>query len=118
MLAETFQSIATATRQLLRNWASLLMVSAIYAALLATLYFFLAVKEASVAQVALTFALAIAAPLLFFELQAISLGCASKLKPRPLLKKSARDFWKLILISLPVIALAVLTFYLLNRIQA
>ncbi len=130
MLAETFQSIATATRQLFRNWRSLLMLAAIYAALLATLYFFLTIREASIAQVVFTFVLTVAAAVLFFELQAISAECASapttpgglpawgpRLNPISALKKSLTDFWKIVAISLPAIALAVLAVYLLGKVQ-
>ena len=118
MFTETFQSIVTATRQLFRNWQSTLMLAAIYAALLATLYFFATLREASIAQVILTFALAITAPILFFELQALSANGTSELKPRSLFKKSLSDSWRLVLITLPVIALAVLAVYLLGKIQA
>lgn len=121
MLTETFQSIATATRKVLKDWQSMLLLAIVYAFLLAALYFFVAVREASITQVGLTFALAIAAPILFFVLQAMIAGAVSdtgELTVGFLLRKSLTSFWKLILISLPLIALAILIAYLLGKAQA
>jgi hypothetical protein len=133
MLTDTFQSIATAVRRVLKNWQSMLLLAIVYAVLLAALYFFTAIKEASVAQVVLTFGLAIAAFVLFFLLHALVIGVAggiaeasgevgaSERAPDPsvahLLKKSVANLWKLVVISLPLIALAVLIFYLLGKAQ-
>ena len=69
MLTETFSSIVTAVRRVFANWRALLLVAIVYVALLVALYFFVAVREASVAQVVLTFALALLAPILFFFTQ-------------------------------------------------
>jgi hypothetical protein len=117
MLTETFRSMAVAARNVFRDWQSLLLIAAVYASLLAALYFFVAVREASIGQVVLTFALAIAAPLLFFVLQAMIASEAEQLTVGSLLKKALTSFWKLLLISLPLIALAVLVAYLLGKAQ-
>jgi len=117
MLTETFHSLITAARKLFTNWRAMLLLAIVYAALLATLYFFVAVREANVAQVVLTFALAIVAPLLFFVLQSMVAGQTDEVAAGFLLKRSLRSFWKLILISLPLIALAVLIAYLLTKAQ-
>jgi hypothetical protein len=118
MLTETFRSIAVAARNVFRNWQSLLLIALVYASLLAAVYFFVAVREASIGQVVLTFALAIAAPLLFFVLQAMIASEAEQLTASSLVKKALTSFWKLLLISLPLIALAVLIAYLLGKAQA
>lgn len=118
MLTETFQSIAAAARTVFRNWQSMLLIAIVYASLLAVLYFFVIVREATFVQVSLTFASAIVAPLLFFVLQAMIASEADKLTAASLLKKSLTNFWKLILISLPLIAFAVLIVYLLGKAQA
>lgn len=117
MLTETFHSIVTAARKVFANWRAMLLLAFVYAALLATLYFFVAVREASITQVALTFALAIAAPLLFFVLQSMVASQTDDLAVGALLKRSLGSFWKLILISLPLIALAILIAYLLAKWQ-
>lgn len=118
MLTETFHSIATATRKVFTNWRAMLLLAIVYAALLAALYFFVAVREASVGQVVLTFVLAILAPLLFFVLQAMVASNTNEAVAGSLLRRSLFSFWKLILISLPLIALAVLIAYLLSKAQS
>jgi hypothetical protein len=122
MLIETFSSIVTAVRKVFANWPALLLVATVYVALLVTLYFFVAVREASVAQVTLTFALALVAPILFFVLQAmIASGFSDSGQPvsaRLLVKRSLTGFWKFIVITLPLIALAVLVIYLLAKYQS
>lgn len=117
MLTETFHSIVTAARKVFANWRAMLLLAVVYAALLAALYSFVAVREASIAQVTLTFALAIAAPLLFFVLQSMVASQTDELPVGLLLKRSLTSFWKLILISLPLIALAILIAYLLAKWQ-
>jgi len=122
MLTETFSSIATAARRVFANWQALLLIAIVYVALLVTLYFFVAVREASIAQVILTFALAFVAPILFFMLQAmIASGfsdAAHSTSAGGLAKKSLTSFWKFIVITLPLIALAVLVVYLLAKYQS
>ena len=122
MLIETFSSIVTAVRKVFANWPALLLVATVYVALLVTLYFFVAVREASVAQVTLTFALALVAPILFFVLQAmIASGFSDSSQPVSaglLAKRSLTGFWKFIVITLPLIALAVLVIYLLAKYQS
>lgn len=117
MLTETFQSIAVAARTVLRSWQSMLLIAIVYAALLAVLYFFVVIREATFLQVSLTFASAIVAPLLFFVLQTMIASQADELRVGSLLRRSLTSFWKLILISLPLIALAILILYLLGKAQ-
>ncbi len=121
MLKETFHSIATAARTVFKSWRSMLLIAIVYAAFLGVLYSFIAVREASLAQVIATFALAVAAPLLFFIFQAMIMGAiagADDTSVGSLIKKALSNFWKLLLISLPLIALAVLVAYLLAKAQA
>jgi hypothetical protein len=121
MLTETFQSIVAATRNVFSNWRPMLLVALIYASLLAALYTFVVVKEASMVQVVLTFVLALAAPLLFFLLQSMIVGGIAGEGQMPLsslLKRSLADLWKLIVVTLPLIALAILIGYLLMKAQA
>ena len=92
MLTETFRSIVTAARKVLANWRAMLLLAFVYAALLATLYFFVAVREASIVQVTLTFALAIAAPLLFFVLQSLVANQTDETSIGSLLRRSLQVF--------------------------
>jgi hypothetical protein len=120
MLTETFSSIVTAVRKVFANWRALLLVAIVYVALLIALYFFVAVREASVAQVVLTFALALLAPILFFVLQAMIADAftAEPVSAGQVAKRSLIGFWKFIVITLPLIALAVLIVYLLAKYQS
>lgn len=122
MLTETFSSIVTAVRKVFANWPALLLVAIVYLGLLVTLYFFVAVREASVVQVVLTFALALLAPILFFVLQAmIASGFSEDTQPVSaglLAKRGLTGFWKFMVITLPLIALAILVVYLLAKYQS
>jgi hypothetical protein len=118
MLKETFQSIATAARTVLKNWKSTLLIAIVYASLLAVLYFFVVIREATFVQVTLTFASAIVAPLLFFVLQAMIASGTGEGSAGSMLKRALTSFWKLILVTLPLIALAILIVYLLGKAQA
>ena len=115
MLTETFHSLITAARNVYRNWQALLLIAVVYASLLALLYLFVSIKEATLAQVTLTFAFAVAMPLLFFVLQAMI--ASDQVTAGFVLRRSLTSFWKLILISLPLIALALLIAYLLAKAQ-
>lgn len=118
MLRETFQSIAVAASTVLKNWKSTLLIAIVYASLLAVLYFFVVTREATFVQVTLTFASAIVAPLLFFVLQAMIASDAADGSTGSLLRRALTSFWKLILVTLPLIALAILIVYLLGKAQA
>lgn len=124
MLTETFRSISTAARKLLKSWQLMLLLAIVYAALLAALYFFMAIREASIVQVLLTFGLALAAFVLFFLLHAIVVKAIAGTNDNSerdgiwsLAKSSAANWWKLVVISLPLIAVAILVAYLLNKAQ-
>lgn len=110
--------LGTAARTLLRNWPALLLINLLYALLLATLDLFISTREATIPQLSFTVLLALAAPVLFFMIQAAGINYTSTTGARALLGRALRDFFKLLLISLPVIALGVLVYYLLNKLQA
>lgn len=118
MLKNVMNSIMTAARHLLRSWRAIAAFLGLYLALLLALYFFVTTREASLWQILLTLLLAIAAPTLFFVLQAMGVsymqdgtGIGS------LLRRSLRECWKLILISVPLVLLAWLIVYLLGKLE-
>ncbi len=117
MFTESFQSIVIATQRLFRNWRALIVMAVLYAGLLASLYLFVTIREATKSQVAVTLLLAILAPLLFFLIQTTSACQADGVSPARLLKESLRNFWKVLTVTLPLIALAVLVLYVLSRAQ-
>ena len=119
MIKNSLIAIGTAARALVRGWGALLLLLALYAALLASVYLFFAMKEATVWQLTLTALLAVLAPLLFFILQAATVNFAQgATRPLLLVRRALEDFWKVLLVSLPLIALAVLLVYLLDKLQA
>ncbi len=118
MLTESFQSIATATRQLLRNWSVMIVLAGLYASLIAALYLFVTIREASAGQVVLSLVLAITAPFLFFVLQTAGASQTRTLSAGLLLREALRNSWKVIAVSVPLIALAVLLTYLLGKAQS
>ncbi len=120
MIKNSLSAIGTAARDLFVNWRTLGFFNALYAALLVSVYFFFATKEATAWQLTLTALLAVSAPVLFFILQAAGAIRYGQNEARPfvLLKQSLKNFWKLVLISVPLILLAVLFVYLLNKLQS
>ena len=118
MAKRIFHALNSALRHLLRNWTTLIILLVLYLAMLGAVYVFLAAREATVAQLIVSFALAIAAPLLFLIIQTM----AARFRDGQghawaLLGGSLRDFWKLLVIGLPIIAIAVLAIYLFARIE-
>ncbi|MDQ1729083.1 MAG: hypothetical protein QOD33_1208, partial [Pyrinomonadaceae bacterium] len=117
MLTETFRAIISATRKVFSNWRALVLLAVVYASLLAVLYSFIAVREASLGQVILTFVLALLAPVLFFLLQSMVASQTEDASGASLFRRSLSTWWKVVLISLPLIALAILIAYLLAKVQ-
>jgi len=68
-------------------------------------------------QLIVTFVVMLAAPLLFFLLQAASVNYATTTEQTGLLRKAAYDCLKFIVVSLPVIGLTILGGYLIGKLQ-
>jgi len=119
MIKRISHALGSSSRELLRRWGSLLVLLALYLAMLGAIYLFFVTREATVGQLALSFALALAAPILFLIIQTMAarydVGEDRALK---LLGGSARDFWKLIVISIPLILIAILAVYLFSKFGA
>jgi len=110
------KATASAARRLFGNWRALFILLVLYAALIASLYFFIAVREASIWQVLATFLLAIIAPVLFFIIQTIGVRYVEDdVRARDLLRWSLRDFWKLFVVTVPLLLLAWLIAYLFSK---
>ena len=118
MFSNSVKALFEATRQLLKNWRTTALMATVYAALLVTIYFFVSTREATVAQLITTLLLAIAAPILFFVLQTASVNYTTETAAGLLLRKSAMDFWKLVIVSLPVVSLTIVALYALGKAQA
>ncbi|HEV2765230.1 MAG TPA: hypothetical protein VGV38_19765 [Pyrinomonadaceae bacterium] len=117
-MKDALTATGAAARDLLRKPGALALCALLYFALLGSVYLFLGTKESTVPRLVLSAALALAAPLLFFLLQAAAVHFAPAEGLRPLLRRALRDFWKLLLVSIPLVALGLLVAYLLNKLQA
>ncbi len=112
------KSMGRALGRLVTNWRALLLILLLYAALVASLYFFIAVREASLWQVFVTFLLAVLVPVLFFILQVIGVRYVEDgARMRDLLRWGVRDFWKLLVVTVPVLLLFWLLAYIFSKFQ-
>lgn len=119
MIKEAFNALGDSARGLFRNWRTLAVVNVLYVALLVTIYLFFRTGVASTWQLVVSALTALVAPVLFFLLQAALAHAAhGDLGPGQLLGRALRDFGKVLLVSLPLAALAVLLIYLLNKLAA
>jgi hypothetical protein len=119
MTKETLSSVFSAARGILRDWPALVALAVLYAALVSACGLFITTREATTFQVALTFALAAVVPLL---LSVVLAGCAyyavGERRAVPLVVRSLKGFWKVLLLGLPVVALTVLTVWGMNKLEA
>lgn len=109
MLKDVFSSIGAAARKLFTNFGAVLIAFLCYAALWLAGYLFVAViGQATRLQVILSLVvLPLAAVVFFFLLQVIGLSYVRiGVGAGYLLKRALMDFWKLLIVSLPLIALA------------
>ena len=119
MFSETIKAVVAAVRLLFRSRLTLLLLVALYGALLFAGYVFVTTREATIPQLLLTLALALIAPVLFFALQAVSVNYVNGPgSTAALIRKSASDGLRLIAISVPVFVLTALAFYGLGKIQS
>ena len=115
MYRKSASAVFSAVRMLFRSWTTLPLVIAVFAALLLAVYLFVSTREATIAQLALTFAVMFAAPMLFFLLQAAGVNYATG--SSGLIRKALLDSLKFIVVSLPVIALTLLAIYAVGKLQ-
>jgi hypothetical protein len=112
------QNIINASRALLGNWKTTAVFVVIYAAFVFAVYLFFTTPEARMWQVALTFLLTLLIPILFFMLQTMGVEYVNGERPfGEWLARVSREFWKPLLISLPVIALTWLVIWGLNKLD-
>ena len=112
----TIKRFLDTTKSLLTTPRVLAILAILYALLLATLYGFISIREATVWQVVLTILFLALIPLEFFILQAAILqhARADKFHWAQIL----RDAIKLAVVSIPIVLLGFLVSYLLNKWQA
>jgi hypothetical protein len=119
MIKDSLKAVGGSARDLFRNWRGLALLSALYAALLACAYVFFATGVANVWQLVLSALTALAVPLLFFVLMAAVANFALGREGfGALVRRTLRDFLKIALLGLPLIALGVGIVYLLGKLEA
>ena len=105
-----FRTIATT----FANLGALLLFAAIYAFLLVASYLFIWIREATIWQVLVTYALMILIPIAFFTLQAAIINrVLDQLRWRVILI----DAVKFLVAAIPVLLLVALLYYLLNKLS-
>src|SRR6266849_6918415 len=115
MIATTFKTWIGTTKALLTNPRALAIFAALYALLLATLYWFIATREATVWQVAITLFGLVLIPAEFFILQAAIFDHARV--ARFPWKQIVRDALKLAVVTIPIILIGSALWYLLKKLQ-
>jgi hypothetical protein len=118
MLKIIFSSLTAALRNLFGSAPLLGMFLLLYVALLLSIYGFLVLRESSILQLIGTSLLTLLIPVLFFVLQAagVTPGNASR-NSGDFWGTAFKNFWKLLLVSIPVILLAWLVEWLLAKID-
>lgn len=119
MIKDVIDAVGNAARKILSNWGATLISFVLYLALLAVLYFFFSIREATKVEVMLSIlVLPLAAIVFFFVLQAIGLSYVRiGVGPGYLLKRALKDCWKLLLVSLPLILLAGAIIYFSGKLE-
>jgi len=111
----TIRRFLETTRALLTNPLALAIFAVLYAVLLATLFGFISIREATLWQVAVTMFFLVLIPFEFFVLQAAILQ-HSRIGKFPW-RQILRDAIKLAVITIPIILLGFVIVYLLNKLQ-
>lgn len=114
MLKDVFTSIGAAAQKLFTNFGAVLIALLCYTAIWAAGYCFVVIGQATQLQVVLSVVvLPLLALIFFFLLQTIGLSYVRiGVGAGYLLKRALKDFWKLLIVSLPLIALAYGLFWL------
>jgi hypothetical protein len=104
----------SAARLLFKNRRAMGVMLGSYVGLLTLIYLFVSTREATIPQLFLTLAVAVAAPVLFFVLQAISVSYTNG----PLSKELLKNCFKVTLVTVPVIGITVLGVYGLSKVTS
>jgi hypothetical protein len=118
MIKRIFHPLTSAARELFRRWGTLLILTVLYLVMLGAIYLFFVTREATIGQLILSFLLALAAPILFLVIQTMASRYShANSRVWALLGGSLRDFWKVLVISLPLVLIAVLAIYLFGKFE-
>ena len=104
----------SAARLLFKSRRAMCVTLGSYVGLLTVVYLFVSTREATIPQLILTMAVAVAAPVLFFALQAISVSYTKG----PLSKDLLKNCFKVTVVTLPVIGITALGAYGLSKVDS
>lgn len=111
---QPIMAMFSAARLLFGSRRTLALMFGAYAGLLVALYLFVSTREATIAQLILTMAVVLIAPVLFFVLQAASVSYTSG----PLSRDLVRSCFRVIVVTVPVIAVTGLGVYGLSKVNS
>ena len=111
----TIRTLINSARTLLTGPRALAIFAGLYALLLATLYWFIATREATVWQVVVTIFLVVLIPVELFILQAAIVDHARE--PKVHWRQILRDAGKLLVVTIPILIIGLALFALLNKWQ-
>jgi len=117
MYTRSFSAMFSAVRLLFKSWRVLLLLLLLWAGLLTAVYLFASTREATISQLVLTLVVVIAAPALFFVLQALSVTYAEGEGSGGRVRKVMLDCLRLVVVSLPVLGVTLLAVYGLGKVQ-
>ncbi len=118
MIKNALTVIGITARRFLLDWRASVIFSVLYAALLAALYLFVSTKEATTWQLVMTALYAVAAPILLLAILSASVNYITlEGTTGTLMRRTVRDFWKVLVIGLPLLMLAIGVAYALHRLQ-
>lgn len=121
MFKKSFIAIGVAARETLTGWRLLGVSSLLYAALLISVLLFFTTKEATAPELAFTVLLAVVAPILLFLIVATAVAWYTSTEPETagaLFRRVAADFLKVVVVSIPLILIAVGVVYVIGRVQS
>jgi hypothetical protein len=119
MIKESFAAIGISARELFKSPGAFGLFTVLYALLLLVSYLFISTGVGTVTQLGLTFGAALVAPLIFLLIQAAAARFATgESSAVQLLVWSLKNFWKVLVVSVPVIGILLLVGFLLGKAQA
>jgi hypothetical protein len=119
MTKNVLSALFNAARGLLRNPAALLALAVLYAALIVAAVVFVTTREASLFQIGLTALAAVAVPvLLILTASACASYAVGETRPFGLVGRALRNFLKVLIVSIPLVAIVVGTMWGLNKLES
>lgn len=118
MFQSILNAITTATRSFFGSWKTLASFVVLFGVFVGAVYLFFTTPEAKMWQVAITILLTLAIPVLFFMLQTLGVEYVNnEHKFSEMLARTGKEFWKLFIISVPIIVLTWLVIWGINKFE-